>query len=362
MVDDRVSISTLFMMSVEVFNRPCLKSITNVQNWSQQPSVVKKNTNNPVLPTQVPPLSGSTDGTKLRRIYSREFLLKFRSVDGSFPSGSSPRDLIDQYNKEYLERELAAPHGAVQSNLGDSASVAQRVDDHVSTSVESRPVKHFKLRIPSATTDKLCNKPMFSPNKTVTRTPTAIKPLEVQDKENFGTPLAQQTTLVFKKVKSPFVAPLLKSNVDNNLPLVKSEVMVTTPLPEGPKVLDGLKASGEVELLGDAHTEDLAKKISSLLREADPRRLEQRQKQIDYGKNTSGYQAYTTAVPKNKRKRDNPKTPNKFQSCSKRSWDGQIRKWRRSLHLYDPPGTAPPGDDDVLMSEAGDSTPTVTGP
>jgi len=27
--------------------------------------------------------------------------------------------------------------------------------------------------------------------------------------------------------------------------------------------------------------------------------------------------------------------PNKYQVCSKRSWDGQIKKWRRHLHNYD---------------------------
>ena len=32
--------------------------------------------------------------------------------------------------------------------------------------------------------------------------------------------------------------------------------------------------------------------------ETDPRRLEQRQKQIDFGKNTRGYQRYTAAVPR----------------------------------------------------------------
>lgn len=31
-------------------------------------------------------------------------------------------------------------------------------------------------------------------------------------------------------------------------------------------------------------------------------------------------------------------TPDPFQVCSKRSWDGQIRKWRRLLHKYDPQG------------------------
>ena len=38
-----------------------------------------------------------------------------------------------------------------------------------------------------------------------------------------------------------------------------------------------------------------------------------------------------------KRKRSDPQTPNPKQICSKRSWDGQIRKWRRLLHVYDPP-------------------------
>ena len=32
--------------------------------------------------------------------------------------------------------------------------------------------------------------------------------------------------------------------------------------------------------------------------ETDPRRLEQRQKQIDFGKNTRGYQRYSAAVPR----------------------------------------------------------------
>ena len=30
-------------------------------------------------------------------------------------------------------------------------------------------------------------------------------------------------------------------------------------------------------------------------------------------------------------------TPEKTLNCSKRSWDGLVRSWRRRLHLYDPP-------------------------
>ena len=36
----------------------------------------------------------------------------------------------------------------------------------------------------------------------------------------------------------------------------------------------------------------------SAARETDPRRLEQRQKQIDFGKNTRGYARYVAAVPR----------------------------------------------------------------
>jgi len=79
-----------------------------------------------------------------------------------------------------------------------------------------------------------------------------------------------------------------------------------------------------------------------VIQELSARRLETRQKQIDIGKNTTGYQCYFIQVPKEKRKRCDPQTPNIYQVCSKRSWDGQIRKWRRLLHKYDPPGTTSP--------------------
>ena len=77
--------------------------------------------------------------------------------------------------------------------------------------------------------------------------------------------------------------------------------------------------------------------INLVERETCPKKLTSRQKQIDYGKNTTGYTLYTAQVSKNQRKRgDHPWTPNKFQICSKRSWDGQVRKWRRALHKFDP--------------------------
>ncbi|MCO5612875.1 hypothetical protein L7F22_067146 [Adiantum nelumboides] len=72
-------------------------------------------------------------------------------------------------------------------------------------------------------------------------------------------------------------------------------------------------------------------------KETDAHRVSQRQRQIEYGRNTLGYERYIELVPRLKRKARDPQTPNPKQVCSKRSWDGQIRKWRRLLHVYDPP-------------------------
>lgn len=71
--------------------------------------------------------------------------------------------------------------------------------------------------------------------------------------------------------------------------------------------------------------------------ETNEQRLKQRQKQIDYGRNTVGYHRYLDLVPKPKRKRRDPHTPDKLQVCSKRSWDAQVQRWRRLLHQWDPP-------------------------
>ncbi|KAF0684115.1 Aste57867_23902 [Aphanomyces stellatus] len=87
-------------------------------------------------------------------------------------------------------------------------------------------------------------------------------------------------------------------------------------------------------------------------KETDPHKLAQRQKQIDFGKNTIGYDRYIEAVPKyvwtpfafqmtiscrSRRKRNvHPSTPDKYAVASKRAWDGRIQAWRRHLHQYDP--------------------------
>ena len=120
---------------------------------------------------------------------------------------------------------------------------------------------------------------------------------------------------------------------------------------------------------------DLSKPV---VYETDVHRLEQRQKQIDMGKSTSGYKHYLRTVPKYKRdyeKRftEHPLTPRKQIVCSKRSWDGQVRKWRRMLHIYDSPedstagaGSSEPVDNEDMQDTEGatvqNSSHTMTTP
>lgn len=70
--------------------------------------------------------------------------------------------------------------------------------------------------------------------------------------------------------------------------------------------------------------------------ETDMDTLKRRQKDLDYGKNTIGYQNYVDQVPKGQRTKYQPTTPDKFRKMPRRTWDNAIRMWRKHLHQYDP--------------------------
>ncbi|KAG8174792.1 hypothetical protein JTE90_023194 [Oedothorax gibbosus] len=79
--------------------------------------------------------------------------------------------------------------------------------------------------------------------------------------------------------------------------------------------------------------------------ETDPVILARRQKQIDYGKNTRGYAEYLKAIPKDQRTGRDIFTPQKHIKYSRRSWDAQIKQWRKRLHDYDPQENEDEADD-----------------
>lgn len=98
-------------------------------------------------------------------------------------------------------------------------------------------------------------------------------------------------------------------------------------------------------------------------KETNEHRIETRTKQIQFGKNTIGYDNYCAAIPRWVRyslytplvlkctnsnllflsyfreKRGHPavhpRTPDPTQDISKRAFDGYIKSWRRALHLWD---------------------------
>jgi len=69
--------------------------------------------------------------------------------------------------------------------------------------------------------------------------------------------------------------------------------------------------------------------------ETDKRKLQTRQRQIDIGKETTGYSRYMKEIRRKDRTQDHPRTPNKYTVCSTRSWQGTVRVWRRKLHYWD---------------------------
>lgn len=74
------------------------------------------------------------------------------------------------------------------------------------------------------------------------------------------------------------------------------------------------------------------KLVASL--ESDAERLRKRQKLVNFGKVTDEYKRYVLEVPRKERKPFHPRTPNKFRKCSRRKFDGQVKKWRKLLHVW----------------------------
>lgn len=73
--------------------------------------------------------------------------------------------------------------------------------------------------------------------------------------------------------------------------------------------------------------------------ETHERRLAQRRKQIEKGKNTASYKFYAATMPREERPvgvvmERCPRTPPPELKCSKRGFDALLGRWRRALHAY----------------------------
>lgn len=68
--------------------------------------------------------------------------------------------------------------------------------------------------------------------------------------------------------------------------------------------------------------------------ENDPIKIQQREKQINYFKNTDSYQFYCETIPKNKRQAYHPKTPRSNQKCAIRNFRGQLSLWKTAIFHF----------------------------
>jgi len=138
--------------------------------------------------------------------------------------------------------------------------------------------------------------------------------------------------------KTPFSSPNLKTPMSKSLH--ESSTPSSTTLTEAqflsPKSMSATPYKSPASSLGRFASSKSPRSPVRPISPLDEQRLAQRQKQIDYGYRTVGYLRYRLLVTKDHRKPDHPRTPKKTQNCSKRSWDGQLKKWRRDLHLWDP--------------------------
>ena len=144
------------------------------------------------------------------------------------------------------------------------------------------------------------------------------------------TSISEQTYAIFKSPKS---SPCKRSREETS-----SEKEFQFRPPKSRRVRKSIFGQSNIDNRMHCHRFPYNRPFdSSVEYESDMSVIRRRQKQIDYGKNTVGYQKYIEAVPKNKRKAEDPMTPEKFIKYSRRSWDQQIRLWRKRLHEFDPP-------------------------
>ena len=146
---------------------------------------------------------------------------------------------------------------------------------------------------------------------------------EKERKKFFSTPKSERkTSSTTSRIKQLNDSEAIQRNLSNNWADIIEE------LEEQTKSL-----SEYTEKVSQKYSLD--KEVLMQQIETDAEILRKRQKQINFGKVTPEYQKYIEAVAKRKREIFHPRTPNKFRKCSRRKFDGLIKKWRKLLHVWD---------------------------
>jgi len=268
-------------------------------------------------------------------MYSRDFLLSFSdhkrfdpSVYSVFKSSVETRSFNEKQVPSTVERsrnlrpEARKPEKFLTPNnpKGKWKAKDMSPDATSPTAKGSKPTTNRKTSIgdkdkqwrPNAMNKENVENSEGTPNLHTTKARTSqniAKPTET----NFGTlSKAESNTkaveLQYEEITVNLISPSPETPVSSP---TSSKVAARTPgTPSDLSLSPGSPKTGSPKVI-------------------DEHQLEQRQKQIDYGHQTLGYLRYRLLVPKDKRSRDDPRTPKKTQACSKRSWDGQIKKMEK---------------------------------
>jgi len=167
-------------------------------------------------------------------------------------------------------------------------------------------------RVPLTLTSRFFHKKIFVPKKT-------------KEEEKIETPATASNLEEVSIAKE--VAELVLSEEPTKMESVPEA-------PSQPTVVAVAVPTKEIKLEWRAKPQK-PKKVKP--RETDAKRLGARQKQLNIGMNTPGFKIMMS-LKESERTHGFMRSPDIHQVCSKRSWDGQVKKWRRFLHLYDPQG------------------------
>jgi len=285
--------------------------------------------------------------TDIAKAYSREYLLSFQQTFKTLPTrlGDVIQPLfLDRGSSFNTTTPTKAPKTPtkkltpkVKSNQTPAAKTQALVKTPLTTplplSLQTRTTVPAKaVEIPLVTAQLVQNLVAKSTNPTPKRVPFATIP-KVSLSNKLPTSFTNGVVSI-NALKNQMATGFL--NKENLLNMQPKSQLVTPKTLEKLLIRQSLPAEDSATKV---ETPVVVPRLAMTSSELDEHRLAQRQKQLDYGFKTVGYQKYLALVPKNHREPGNPQhpqTPRKEQKCSKRSWDGQVRKWRRALHAYDP--------------------------